>query len=327
MAVFLLAPGMACTDGGAPHPASTGGELLQASQEGKLAPTGVAGHLYVAYSPNGGMIGYEALARIDLRSLFFSPLRGVPGYGVSGRDGRVFVDFSSPGRIAELVNDRLVPIPGLEGVEDINSADVSPDGTLLFAQLLRGPPESTRIRTWNPRTQRGRVVARGPAPAVGAMFGEQWGPRGEIAYVSAEGYGHLHPKLVIVEPDGSRRTFPLRPTTRLLWGRTGTLVAPLSGQLQRGYVPPGTSRHSVIVNPSTGATRRLSEGWAALSFSQDGHRLLMARRSFSPPATTLGVATGPDFEAVREIGSIQGVIWNGVWVDAPPVARSAPPGG
>jgi hypothetical protein len=203
-------------------------------------------------------------------------------------DARVDVD-----RLEVWDGCRLGPVPGLGSPHAFTPA-ISPSGVLAYVELEGSTGAlSFSLKTWDPASQRGRVILSNPT----SLGDPCWNLDGSLRILRSPGNG----------------------TTVLTVTSNGTIVGPdlaadatldmkcsIDGII--ALLPRRPEARSTFVDPKTGRRTELL-GWTVLAWSPDGRRVLVQAAD-----GTLGILRWPVSGPVQRLGrSPVSTIWDAGW--------------
>ncbi|HEV8625124.1 MAG TPA: hypothetical protein VG034_11760 [Acidimicrobiia bacterium] len=221
------------------------------------------------------------------------------------------VDFQNA--LRRFQDKTTVQIDGLGDARGALAA-VASDCRVLYQRLDRGTtPPTGHLMVFDPATKNVKELyaARNPQTALGIA---DWGPDGRVALfegtAETEGHPTMTTGIVVISPDGSKRTLPPPVTDfgALQW-RTSKWMA-LSDE---------ANRKTVFLDPDSGARTDLAD-WYPLAWSPDGQRLMVTD---APTRMTLGLVDAADLTKARVVGHARkAAFFNLLWLP-----RSATAGG
>jgi hypothetical protein len=259
---------------------------------------------------------YEALFLSPGRVALYQLTKTGRTFGVNGCASSLTVDVAGPDvdfqDALRRFQDRTTV--EIDGLGDARGAlmSVGPDCRILYLRLDRSTtPPTDHLMVFDPLTKNVKELyaARNPQTALGIA---DWGPDGRVALfegtAETEGHPTVTTGIVVISPDGSKRTLP-PPVTEfgtLQWGAS-KLIA-LSDE---------ANHKTVFLDPDSGVRTELS-GWYPLTWSPDGQRLMVTDAS---TRMTLGLVDAAALTQARVVGHAKkAAFFNLLWL--PPTATA-----
>lgn len=299
--VAALALGAACSPGGDPTDAASGSTSSTAPT---AAAPGPPGRFFALGGKNLFDAGLYELVFGPPRLRRLSPTGRVSSLGACPTmlvvaAAQREVGFSD--HLQRFQRGRFGPVEGL-GAPAGFSPEAAPDCRILYSDVDRSSADLIdRLHVWDPVTGTDTIVHTSVD-----LAGHAWGPNGRIAVVeTTRGGNGQEPTatgILLIEPDGSRRTLPA-PAPRLSdfeWSTTGWLAV--------GQDTVGT----IFLQPDTGERRELA-GWEPQAWSPDGEQLLVTK---SQHQRRLGLVKLADLGTVTPLGDTDAPVYDAVWLPA-----------
>ena len=276
----------------------------------KPSDPALSGRIFATAGPGESQSDlYEALVFSERVALYQLTKTGRT-FGVDGCDSSLTVDVAGPDvdfqdALRRFQDRTAVQIDGLGDARGALDS-VAPDCRVLYQRLDRSTtPPTGHLMVFDPaaKSVKELYAARNPQTALGIA---DWGPDGRVALfegtAETEGHPAVTTGIVVISPDGSKRTLP-PPVTEfgtLQW-RTSKWMA----------VSDEANRKTVFLDPDSGARSELA-GWYPLAWSPDGQRLMVTD---APTRMTLGVVDIADLTKARVIGHARkAAFFNLLWL-------------
>jgi len=263
----------------------------------KPSDPALSGRFFVTAGPGESQNDlYEALFSSGHVALYQLTKTGRT-FGVDGCASSLTVDVAGPDvdfqdALRRFQDRGTVQIDGLGDVRGALES-VTSDCRVLYQRLDRSTtPPTGHLMVFDPATKRVKELyaARNPQTALGVT---DWGPDGRLALfegtAETEGHPTVTTGIVIISPDGSRRTLPppVSGFGTLQWSTSKWMA--LSDE---------ANRKTIFLDPDSGARTELA-GWFPLAWSPDGQRLIVTDAA---TRMTLGLVDAADLTQVRVVG-------------------------
>lgn len=191
----------------------------------------------------------------------------------------------------------IAPIPGL-GRPAAYSPEIQADGTIRYEDSGPGEAIISRYMSYDPTTRKSRVLystKNGDLNIVAAAP-----DRGFLAVVQAD---EIDDQVLLMQTDGTRKAFTIAP--RISSPASGKSLISVGVYGSPDIDAPVTD--TALLNPQTGKVRVI-EGWAPLSWTPDGTKLLVVRAADSRlPDAELAVLDPTDPQNPQILGTIAGL--------------------
>jgi len=276
----------------------------------KPSDPALSGRIFVTAGPSESQSDlYEALVFSEHVALYQLTKTGRT-FGVDGCDSSLTVDVAGPDvdfqdALRRFQDRTAVQIDGLGDARGALES-VAPDCRVLYQRLDRSTtPPTGHLMVFDPaaKTVKELYAARNRQTALGIA---DWGPDGRVALFEGTAETEGHPAattgLVVISPDGSKRTLPapVAEFGTLQW-RTSKWMA----------ISDEANRKTVFLDPDSGARTELA-GWFPLAWSPDGQRVMVTD---APTRMTLGLVDIADLTKARVIGHARkAAFFNLLWL-------------
>jgi hypothetical protein len=252
---------------------------------------------------------YEALFS-NGRVALYQLTRTGRTFGVDGCASSLTIDVAGPDvdfqdALRRFQDRSTVQIDGLGDVRAA-LASVAPDCRILYQRFDRSTtPPTDHLMVFDPATKSVKELyaSRNPQTALGVT---DWGPDGRLALfegtAETEGHPTVTTGIVLINPDGSKRTLPPPVTAfgTLQWGSSKLMA--LSDE---------ANHKTVFLDPDSGARIELA-GWFPLTWSPDGQHLLVTDAA---TRMTLGLVDAADLTQARVVGHARkAAFFNVLWL-------------
>jgi hypothetical protein len=210
-------------------------------------------------------------------------------------------------------------LSAIAGLDDpkASAPAVGPDCRLVFDRLDRHTdPPTDHLVLFDPASKAQRELFS-PGDASHVLGTVDWGPEGRVAAfvgtAATEGHPTSTTGIVIIGPDGSRRSLPPPVTAfgNLQWGASKWIA--LSDEV---------NHRTIFFDPDSDSRAELA-GWFPLAWSPDGQRLMVTDAG---TRKVLGLVDAADLGKARVVGHAKKVsFFDFVWLPDNATAGGPPP--